>query len=67
MTLFGQSFDGQALFGLLSLLAVLALWIVSLNRERLFQRWLKDRQARPDGPPEAERAPDGHEARGPWG
>lgn len=54
MTLFGQTLDSQALFGLISLSATLLLWVMVLRRERGYQRWLKlqrreRRGARPPG------------------
>lgn len=66
MTLFGYSIDGQQLFGVISLVSVLALWLVVLGRERNYARWFRqweaDRKARRD----AETAQNGPK-RGPWG
>jgi len=66
VTLFGQTLDGQQLFGIVSLVSVLALWLIVLGRERNYARWFRqweaDRKARRD----AEVAQ--HEPkRGPWG
>ena len=66
MTLFGYQMDAQQITALVSLLAVLALWLVVLGRERRYARWFRqweaDRKARRD----AEIAQ--HEPkRGPWG
>lgn len=62
MTLFGQTFDGQQVFSLVSLIAVLALWLMVLagRREhlRFFTRRKPHRRPRADGPPAAP---------GPWG
>ena len=66
MTLFGYTIDGQQLFGVLSLVSVLALWLIVLGRERNYARWFRqweaDRKARRD----AETAQNGPK-RGPWG
>ena len=66
MTLFGQTIDGQQLFGIISLISVLALWLIVLSRERNYARWFRqweaDRKARRD----AETAQHGPK-RGPWG
>lgn len=77
MTLFGQTIDGQQLFGLISLLTVLVFWIFVLRRERGYARWFRqweaDRKARRDAEIRAEggtpnaRRPDGGPKRGPWG
>ena len=72
MTLFGQTIDGQQLFGVISLLSVLALWLVVLGRQRGYARWFRqweaDRKARRDM--ESGRHGDaprkGHKT-GPWG
>lgn len=70
MTLFGQTLDGQQIFGLVSLVAVLVLWLVVLARQ-------SDRlRRRGDGPgpgPRPDRRSKTHRngsppaARGPWG
>lgn len=64
MTFFGQTLDGQQIFSLVSMLAVLALCMVTLRRriehDRQMKRWKKEqsvRQAPSRGP--------GHG--GPWG
>jgi len=66
LTLFGYTIDAQQLFGVLSLVSVLALWLVVLGRERGYARWFRqweaDRKARRD----AETAHQGPK-RGPWG
>ena len=65
MTLFGQTIDGQQLFGLISLIAVLALWLTVLARQRdhvrQIKRWKKEQAAREAPPPPP---PPGN---GPWG
>ena len=52
MTLFGQTLDGEQVFGLISLLCMLGLWLVVLKRERGYARWFRqweaDRKARRD-------------------
>lgn len=64
MTLFGQSVDGQQIFGLVSLIAVLALWLAVLARHKEQRRRDGDDPGRRSkihrngGPPAA---------RGPWG
>ncbi len=73
MTLFGTTLDGQQIASLVGLLAVLAFWLIVLQRERgsirAFRDWEARRKARKD-------AEDGiaptkpaaaHEKRGPWG
>lgn len=72
MTLFGQTFDGQQLFGIVSLLTVLVFWIFVLGRERNYARWFRqweaDRKARRDAEIAAERGEQPpSEPRGPWG
>lgn len=68
VTLFGQTIDGQQLFGILSLVCVLALWLIVLGRERHYARWFRqweaDRKARRDsGTGHHDKA----QKRGPWG
>ena len=69
MTLFGTTFDGAQIAGLVGLLATLALWIVVLGRERGYAKWFRqweaDRKARLD----AEQGKDEpkRERTGPWG
>lgn len=72
MTLFGQTFDAQQIFGLVSLLSMLVLWIFVFRSQRQHARWFKqweaDRKARRD----AELAREADQAapqdrRGPWG
>lgn len=63
MTLFGQTLDGQQIFGLVSLIAVLALWLIVLARQRdhvrQIKRWKKEQAERKALADAAER--------GPWG
>lgn len=63
MTLFGQTLDGQQIFGVVSLIAVLALWLIVFSRQRdhvrQIKRWKKEQSARKASPPAA--------GRGPWG
>lgn len=69
MTVFGQTFDGQQLFALVSLLALLVFWLCVLPRERNYARWFKqweaDRRAQRLGQDTGTRL-DGRR-RGPWG
>ncbi|MGH7026112.1 hypothetical protein [Brevundimonas sp.] len=72
MTLFGYTIDGGQLFGLISLLSVLALWLIVLGRERHYGRWFRqweaDRKARRDAENGQSSSPgSGHAKRGPWG
>lgn len=75
MTIFGTTLDSQQLFGLISLLTVLAFWIVVLGRERGYHRWFKkwesDRKGRRDAELAAERGdvppPPPTSKGGPWG
>ena len=57
MTLFGQTLDGQQIFGVVSLIAVLALWLIVLARQRdhvrQIKRWKKEQAARNAPPPAA--------------
>ena len=61
MTLFGQTLDAQQMFGLVSLIAVLALWLVVLARQRghvrQIKRWKREQAARKTPAP----------GDGPWG
>jgi len=63
LTLFGQTLDGQQIFGVVSLIAVLALWLIVFSRQRdhvrQIKRWKKEAAARKTPPPTA--------GRGPWG
>ena len=69
MTVFGQTLDPQQMFGLISLLTLLAFWVLVLGRERRWVRWFRDweagRKAAREGadPGDAPRPPP----RGPWG
>lgn len=73
MTLFGQTFDGQQLMGLVSLLALIVFWIMVLGRERAharwFSRWEAGRRARREAEQALRRGPEGEGGppRGPWG
>ncbi len=76
MTLFGQTLDGQQLFGLISLLTLLAFWVLVLGRERDYARWFRSWEAERRARREAEKAredatgqahdPD-RPGSGPWG
>ncbi|WP_024353359.1 hypothetical protein [Brevundimonas naejangsanensis] len=63
MTLFGQTLDAQQIFSLISMLAVLALCMVTLRRrlehDRQVKRWKKERAAR-------QAPPSGSDHGGPW-
>lgn len=63
MTLFGQTLDAQQIFSLISMLAVLALCMVTLRRrlehDRQVKRWKKEQAAR--------QAPSSSNHGGPWG
>lgn len=68
MTLFGQTLDGQQLFGLISLLTLLAFWMLVWRRERQATRWFRDWEARRRERRQAEeRAEGGGPRGGPWG
>lgn len=73
MTLFGQTFDAQQIMGLVSMLLLLAFWIMVLGRERRYARWFSqweaDRKARRQAEIAGERGDqDQHRGpRGPWG
>ena len=62
MTLFGRTFDGQEIAALVSLIAVLILWLFAWRGERDWGRWFKsweaDRKARRDAEIAAERGED---------
>ena len=70
MTLFGTTFDTQAIVSLIGLLTLLVFWLVVLKRERnyltWFRQWEADRKARRDAEQAAERG-DGPDRGGPWG
>lgn len=55
--------DGQQIFGLVSLLAVLALWIGVFRSQRRWARWMKQKEQPPADRPEPPRKDHG----GPWG
>lgn len=71
MTLFGQTLDGQQLFGLISLLTMLAFWFFVLGRERGYAKWFRqweaDRKARKDAETGGSVPPSHRDPRGPWG
>lgn len=69
MTVFGQTLDPQQMFGLISLLTLLAFWVLVLGRERRWVRWFRDweagRKAAREGGDDADGPPS--PPRGPWG
>ena len=69
MTVFGQTLDAQQMFGLVSLLTLLAFWIVVLGREWRWVRWFRDWEAGRKAAREGGDRPDGPTSppRGPWG
>lgn len=70
MTLFGQTLDGQQLFGLISLLTLLAFWVVVWRRERQSTRWFRAWTTRRQAEHKARSAgqDDGPSSHGgPWG
>jgi len=76
LTLFGRTFDGQEIASLVSLLLVLALWIMVWRGNRKESQWFKTwndaRKARRDAETSAQggdpESPSGKkEPRGPWG
>lgn len=70
MTLFGQTLDGQQIFGLVSLVVLLAFWLVILRKERRYARWFRQWEADIHARRVAQVAPrhqDGEHKRGPWG
>ena len=67
MTLFGQTLDGQQLFGLISLLTLLAFWIVVWRRDRQATRWFREWAERRRALSEADRRGGGPSHGGPWG
>ena len=76
MNLFGRTFDGTEIVSLVSLLLVLALWIIVWRRDRgeskRFKTWNAERKARRDAEIAAEGGEPGSpseksEPRGPWG
>lgn len=54
--------DGRQIFGLVSLLAMLALWIAAWRNQRRWASWMKRKQ-RPSAPAQPPRKDHG----GPWG
>lgn len=76
MTLFGVTLDAEKIAGLVSLLVVLAFWLVVLRREQgalsAFRQWEADRKARRDAEIAQETGgdaapPSSDPKRGPWG
>ena len=72
MTVFGTTLEPMQIFGVVSLLLVLVLWIMAFKGDRNYARWFRsweaDRKARRDAELAAERgeAPPANK-RGPWG
>lgn len=72
MTLFGTTLEPMQVFGLISLLLMLVLWVMAYKGERNYARWFRSweagRKARRDAELAATRgdAPP-TEKRGPWG
>ncbi|WP_427791555.1 hypothetical protein [Brevundimonas diminuta] len=72
MTLFGQTIDAQQLFSLISLIAMLGLWLAVLSRQRRhardLKRWKQEQAAREaaQSAPEPS-APEPGPGTGPWG
>lgn len=64
MTLFGQPLDAQQVFGLASLVAILALWLIILARHKDQRRRHGDD---PDRRSKIRRNGGPPAARGPWG
>jgi hypothetical protein len=69
MTLFGQTFDGQQIAGLVSLLGVLVLWIFVWRGDRRQSAWLRQWNAERKARREAEEAgaKPASDRKGPWG
>lgn len=72
MTLFGTTLDADQTAGLVSLLVMLAFWLVVLGRERDYARWFKQWEAERKARRDAELAREGGETppgdpKGPWG
>ena len=72
MTLFGTTLDAGQIAGLVSLLLLLAFWLVVLGRERQYARWFKQWEADCRARREAEQArdagaPPSDDSKGPWG
>lgn len=55
-----MNLDPQAVFGLVAMLAALALWLVALRNTGAWRRWIKRRERKT--PPPNDRTPTG-----PWG
>ena len=72
MTLFGTTLEPMQVFGLVSLLLMLVLWIMALRGERSyterFRAWEVERKARRDAEISAARGDaESSQKRGPWG
>lgn len=72
MTLFGTTLDAQQIAGLVSLLALLVLWLAVLRHEQGYARWFKQWEADRKARREAEAAAEKPETpptdrQGPWG
>lgn len=72
MTLFGTTLDAQQIAGLVSLLALLVLWLMVLRREQDYARWFKQWEADRKARREAEQANAADDKppsdrKGPWG
>lgn len=67
MTLFGQALDGQQLFAVVSMVTLLAVWLVVLRRQRAERKWLKRQDELDKVVGGAPRQPGDGPARGPWG
>ena len=72
MTLFGTTLEPMQLFGLVSLLMMLVLWVMALKGERSyaerFRAWEAGRKARRDAEISATSGESGtSHKRGPWG
>lgn len=72
MTLFGRTLAPEEIFGLITLLTALVIWIMAWRGERnwarFFRGWEAERKARRDAEIAAEQgAPTPGDKRGPWG
>lgn len=69
MNIFGQTLDGQQLFGLITLVAALGVWLMVWRRERSSTQWFREWEARRKARREAEdnAGPPSDHRRGPWG
>ncbi len=72
MTLFGRTLGPEEIFGLITLLTALVIWVMAWRGERnwarFFRGWEAERKARRDAEIAAEQgAPTPGDKRGPWG